>query len=114
MLALNPLVGLIEGFRWSLLGGPAPGPEALVSLGSGLVLLISGAVYFRRAERSFADVIWMGRARDRSRRPGQVLPAERGRGPTYMTLRQTLSASRAGRRRAPRHTRGLWALRDVT
>jgi lipopolysaccharide transport system permease protein len=55
--ALNPMVGLLEGFRWSLLGAPAPRPEALVSLATGLLLLISGIAYFRHAERRFADVI---------------------------------------------------------
>jgi lipopolysaccharide transport system permease protein len=55
--AANPMVGVLEGFRWSLVGGSAPGPEGLVSLATGLVVLIGGAVYFRRAERRFADVI---------------------------------------------------------
>jgi len=57
VLALNPLVGLLEAFRWSLVGGPAPGPEALVSLASGIVILVSGIVYFGRAQRRFADLI---------------------------------------------------------
>jgi lipopolysaccharide transport system permease protein len=56
--ALNPMVGVIEGFRWSLLGtGTAPGPLILVSAASATVLLVSGAVYFRRTERSFADIV---------------------------------------------------------
>lgn len=57
LLALNPLVGLLEGFRWSLVGGPFPGPEALISLGTGIVVLISGITYFGRAQRRFADLI---------------------------------------------------------
>jgi lipopolysaccharide transport system permease protein len=57
LLALNPLVGLLEGFRWSLVGGPSPGPEALVSLATGIVVVVSGIVYFGRAQRRFADVI---------------------------------------------------------
>jgi lipopolysaccharide transport system permease protein len=57
VLALNPLVGLLEGFRWSLIGAPAPGPEALVSLASGIVLVASGIVYFGRSQRRFADLI---------------------------------------------------------
>jgi lipopolysaccharide transport system permease protein len=51
LLAINPLVGLLEGFRWSLVGAPLPGPEALVSLASGIVVVASGVVYFGRAQR---------------------------------------------------------------
>jgi lipopolysaccharide transport system permease protein len=57
LLALNPLVGLLEGFRWSLVGAPFPGPEALVSLATGIVVVASGIVYFGRAQRRFADII---------------------------------------------------------
>lgn len=57
VFAVNPLVGVLDGFRWSALGGPAPGADALVSLAAGVVLLVTGLVYFRRAERRFADVI---------------------------------------------------------
>ena len=57
LLALNPLVGLLEGFRWSLVGAPFPGPEALVSLATGIVVVASGIVYFGRAQRRFADLI---------------------------------------------------------
>jgi lipopolysaccharide transport system permease protein len=55
--ALNPLVGVIDGFRWSLVAAPGPGIEHLASLAGGLVLLITGAAYFRRVERQFADRI---------------------------------------------------------
>jgi len=57
--SLNPAVGLIDGFRWSLLGGQNLifGPGMAVSLGMVVLLLWSGLWYFRRAERSFADVI---------------------------------------------------------
>ena len=55
---LNPMVGVVEGFRWALLGtGHAPGPMMLVSTLACLTLLIGGAYYFRRVERTFADVI---------------------------------------------------------
>lgn len=48
----------IEGFRWALLGAQtAPGPMIGVSALASLLLLISGAFYFRRMERTFADVI---------------------------------------------------------
>ncbi len=55
--ALNPMVTVLDGFRWSLVGGPAPGPEALVSAAVVAVLLACGLVYFLRAERGFADLI---------------------------------------------------------
>lgn len=58
LYGLNPMVGVIEGFRWSLLGsGQAPGPMMLVSTAASVVLLISGLYYFKRMERSFADII---------------------------------------------------------
>ena len=56
--AVNPMVGVIEGFRWCLLEG-YPLDAGAVALGAGVALavLVSGFVYFRRTERSFADVI---------------------------------------------------------
>jgi lipopolysaccharide transport system permease protein len=55
---INPMAGVVEGFRWALLDArSAPGPMILVSSVVALGLLISGAFYFRRLERSFADVI---------------------------------------------------------
>ena len=55
---LNPMVGVIEGFRWALLGTKtAPGPMIAVSAGAAVVLLIGGAFYFRRMEKTFADVV---------------------------------------------------------
>ena len=58
LYALNPMVGVVEGFRWSLLDSDvAFGPLALSSTLSVLVLLVSGAYYFRRMERSLADVL---------------------------------------------------------
>lgn len=57
--ALNPLAGAIDGFRWALLpGAPAPwAPGLAVSAAVALLLLATGARYFRRAEHRFADVI---------------------------------------------------------
>jgi lipopolysaccharide transport system permease protein len=56
--AINPMVGVVEGFRWALLGTEsAPGPMLFVSASAALVLLVSGAFFFRRMERSFADVV---------------------------------------------------------
>jgi len=58
LYGLNPMVGVVEGFRWALLGtDTAPGPIIIVSSSVALALLISGAFYFRRLEKAFADVI---------------------------------------------------------
>jgi len=55
---LNPMVGVVEGFRWALLGtATAPGPMIVVSTVVALGLLVSGAFYFRRMEKTFADVV---------------------------------------------------------
>ena len=55
---INPMAGVIEGFRWALLGtGVAPGPMLGVSVAGALVLLVVGTLYFRRVERTFADVV---------------------------------------------------------
>jgi lipopolysaccharide transport system permease protein len=56
--ALNPMVGVIEGFRWALLGKSAPNTETiLLSSGIVLVIFVSGLYYFKRMERTFADII---------------------------------------------------------
>jgi lipopolysaccharide transport system permease protein len=58
LYGLNPMVGIVEGFRWTLLGvTTAPGPVVAVSALVTLGLLVSGAYYFRRMERTFADVV---------------------------------------------------------
>jgi lipopolysaccharide transport system permease protein len=58
LYGLNPMVGVVEGFRWSLLGtGSAPGPMLVVSATASLLILIGGAFYFRRMEKTFADVV---------------------------------------------------------
>ncbi|MDQ3849120.1 MAG: ABC transporter permease [Actinomycetota bacterium] len=55
---LNPMAGVIEGFRWALLGkAEAPGPMLAVSVLAVAALLVGGLLYFRRMERSFADVV---------------------------------------------------------
>src|SRR6185369_9580142 len=55
---LNPMVGVVEGFRWALLGRqPAPVAVLAVSAVSSLLMLVTGSYYFRRTERSFADVV---------------------------------------------------------
>jgi lipopolysaccharide transport system permease protein len=58
LYGLNPMAGVVEGFRWALLGtDTAPGPMLLVSSLMALSLFVSGAFYFRRMEQSFADVV---------------------------------------------------------
>lgn len=55
---LNPMVGVVEGFRWALLGtATAPGPLIIVSAVTMLTILLSGMFYFRRMESTFADVV---------------------------------------------------------
>lgn len=54
---LNPMAGVIEGFRWAILGTKPPGTLLVVSVLMVLVLLVSGAFYFRRLEKTFADVV---------------------------------------------------------
>lgn len=58
LYGLNPMTGVVEGFRWALLGtGTAPGTMTIVSALVALSLFVSGAFYFRRMEQSFADVL---------------------------------------------------------
>lgn len=58
VLGLNPLAGVVSGFRWALLRNqPPPGPMLGVSVAVSILLLVSGMIYFRRMERGFADVI---------------------------------------------------------
>lgn len=55
---INPMTGVIEGFRWALLNtDTAPGPMIIVSSLAAVALLVSGAFYFRRMEKTFADVV---------------------------------------------------------
>jgi homopolymeric O-antigen transport system permease protein len=57
--ALNPMVGIIDGFRWCLLGASSGiyGPGIAIAIIDVLILLLSGIWYFRRTERTFADII---------------------------------------------------------
>lgn len=56
--SINPMVGVVEGFRWALLGtNMAPGPIFFASSGAAILILFSGALYFRRMEKTFADVV---------------------------------------------------------
>ena len=57
LYALNPMVGIIEGFRGALLGTSSTGWGAIaLSIGTGLVIFLAGTMYFRRSERHFADI----------------------------------------------------------
>lgn len=58
LYGINPMVGVVEGFRWALLGtDTAPGPIIIISSLAAVGVLVSGAYYFRRMEKTFADVI---------------------------------------------------------
>lgn len=59
LYGLNPMAGVVEGFRWALLGkaNTAPGPMILVSAAVAVLVLVGGAFYFRRMEKSFADIL---------------------------------------------------------
>jgi lipopolysaccharide transport system permease protein len=58
LFALNPMVGVVDGFRWGLLGKTtAPDATVLISIFAVVVILVAGLFYFRRMERTFADVI---------------------------------------------------------
>jgi lipopolysaccharide transport system permease protein len=54
---LNPLVTAAQGFRWAIVGASAPTPFLVASSASALVLLVTGLMYFRRMEDTFADVV---------------------------------------------------------
>lgn len=57
IFSLNPIVGVIEGYRACLLGTPIPWEHIIPGMVTGILLLVSGAMYFRKMERVFADVI---------------------------------------------------------
>ena len=57
LYALNPMTGVIEGFRWALLGTNPPTTMIFISLGVVIALLVSGVFYFRRMEQFFADIV---------------------------------------------------------
>ena len=57
LYGLNPMVGVIQGFRWALLGTEPPDMTMLISAGVVLILLVSGLYYFRRMEKTFADIV---------------------------------------------------------
>lgn len=58
LYGINPMVGVVEGFRWALLGtNTAPGPIIAVSSTVSIALLVSGTFYFRRLEKTFADIV---------------------------------------------------------
>jgi lipopolysaccharide transport system permease protein len=58
LYALNPMVGVVDGFRWALLGQAPPSMAIVgVSTAATLVILVTGLYYFRRTERTFADLV---------------------------------------------------------
>jgi len=57
LYGLNPMVGIIQGFRWVLLDGNPPDMTSLISAVMVLILLVSGLYYFKRMEKTFADIV---------------------------------------------------------
>jgi lipopolysaccharide transport system permease protein len=57
LYGLNPMAGVIQGFRWAVMGGDAPGELFTVAVIMVTLLFVSGLFYFRRMERTFADMI---------------------------------------------------------
>jgi lipopolysaccharide transport system permease protein len=58
LYALNPMAGVVNGFRWAILGTPTgPSTDLIISTAVAILLLLSGLIYFRRMERTFADTI---------------------------------------------------------
>ncbi|WP_440950021.1 ABC transporter permease [Methanosphaerula subterraneus] len=57
LYGLNPMAGVIEGFRWALLGTTPPSAMILVSVGVVVVVLVSGLFYFKKMEQYFADLV---------------------------------------------------------
>jgi lipopolysaccharide transport system permease protein len=55
--SLNPMAGVVNGFRWALLGTEPPAPTMWISVGVAVIMLISGLFYFKKMERQFADLI---------------------------------------------------------
>jgi lipopolysaccharide transport system permease protein len=58
LYGLNPMAGVVTGFRWAILGLPVENPGLIIASSVvTLVILVSGAYFFKRVERSFADVV---------------------------------------------------------
>ena len=57
LYSLNPMVGVVQGFRWALFGGTPPDMTLLVSSIAVVLLHVSGLFFFRRREKTFADVV---------------------------------------------------------
>jgi lipopolysaccharide transport system permease protein len=59
LYALNPMTGVVDGFRWALLGNQQSAPTAMLAVSSLIAVgvLVSGLFYFRRMERQFADMV---------------------------------------------------------
>jgi lipopolysaccharide transport system permease protein len=56
LYGINPMVGVVEGFRWALLGTEPPVLQLVLSACVSVALLVTGAFYYRRTERTFADI----------------------------------------------------------
>jgi lipopolysaccharide transport system permease protein len=54
---LNPMAGIVEGFRWSILGSQPPHPYAFISYIMAISIFMSGLFYFRKVEKVIADIV---------------------------------------------------------
>ena len=54
---LNPIAGVVEGFRWSIVGGTPPSNYSYISFGVVLVLFVTSLFYFKKVERTIADIV---------------------------------------------------------
>jgi lipopolysaccharide transport system permease protein len=54
---LNPMAGVVQGFRWSVFGGEAPGSLMYLSFGMILLIFVSGLFYFKKVEDEMADYV---------------------------------------------------------
>ncbi len=120
--AINPMVGVVEGFRWAMLGHrKCPlGPDRRSPPLAAVVFLIAGLAYFDRVERAFADFVCMGEIAIQTHELGKSYTLG-VKGAGYGTLRESdrrsgAAAVPARRRAAAKKRKGdtLWALRDLS
>ena len=108
LLACNPVTGLVDAMRWSLLDAPAPPPVDLLSLASGAAVLFVGLLYFQRIERAFADPVSCTSSTSKVSPSAHRLGARPG--PPLSAMPSLHFVPGARRSPAPE----FWALRDVS
>ena len=117
LYGLNPMVGVVDGFRWAITGaGTSPGLVTLVSAANRVVMLVGGTAYFRKVDQSMADVSdgVRGNVAIRTERLSKryVLGGSAAFG--YATIGESLANLVRGPRRPKTETPTIWALRDVS